>query len=640
MAKDDNKLSPAVASRPLPDAAAKFAVVLRERFLSGVDAASSEPLLGVLAREVEWVNLRSGQVLFRQGEPSTSLFIVVSGRLRAVAERPGGPGKVLNEMAAGESIGEMGLITGAPRSATVLALRDTCLACLTREGFMRAATAYPQLLFALSRGVVNRLRRHELASPQRGVSTIALVPISAGVDAAGLARSLVQSLTELGPAAHIPAARVDEELGAGAANSPEPDLRGNAVSQWLNDLEDSFRFLVLECGEPNSEWTRRCVRHADAVLLVAQAREPVPAEPLPEFLVPRTPTTVQAPRTLVLLHPADGRLPLDTAAWLARTSADRHQHLRLGAQADVSRLARSLAGCPIGLALGGGGARGLAHIGVIRALREAGIPIDAVGGTSMGAAIAGACALGYDPDEMARLIWDRLLSKKPFHRYTLPLISLVNDCRLERAMGDLVGDVHIEDLWLPFFCVSTNLTTSEMRVHRTGLLRTAIRASVSLPGILSPVVENEHLLVDGGLMDNLPGDVMRELYGGAVIVVDVQRTSEMRVKSPRMPTPWQALKVRLFGSDGAAKVPGILAILMSSAGAASTERSARVRQAADFCLVPPVSEFGVLEFDARDRIIQRGYEYAARQIAQLHRAGAPPHVLSRFLSGGKSTLQS
>ena len=631
--------APAVISATVRDAAAKFQTVLRDRFLAGVDPAISDPLLAALAGEINWVHLRGGQVLFRQGDPSTSLFIVVSGRLRAITEKPDGTFKVLNEIAAGESIGEMGLITGSPRSATILALRDTCLAILTHDGFLKAATSYPHILLALSRGVINRLRHHELESPQRGVSTIAVVPVSPGVDTPRFAGSLVQGLSEIGPAVHLSAARVDEQLGAGAANSPEQDPRGNEVSQWLNDQEDAFRFVVFQTEGPASPWTQRCIRHADAVLLVAQAREARPPEPLPDFLVARTQPTSRAPRTLVLLHPADCPLPGETAAWLSVTAADQHHQLRLGSAPDVARLARSLAGCTVGLALGGGGARGLAHIGVIRALREAGIPIDAVGGTSMGAAVAGACALGWDAAEMARLLWERLLSRKPFQRYTLPLISLVNDRCLEHAMKKLVGDINIEDLWLPYFCISTNLTTSQMRVHRTGSLRKAVRASISLPGILPPVIEGENLLVDGGLMDNLPGDVMRELFGGTVIVVDVQAVSNLRAQSPLAPSPWQALKTRLFRSRNSPKFPGILDILVSSANAPSTERSARVKRAADLCLTPPVGEFGVLEFDARDRIIQKGYEYACRQLAQLHKVDASSNILSALLNGRKPAVQ-
>ncbi len=624
----------------MQDGTAKFQSVLRERFLSGVDPASSEGLLAALTRDVDWVNLRGGQVLFQEGDPSTSLYIVVSGRLRAITQKPDGTVKVLNEIAAGESIGEMGLITGAPRSATIIALRDSCLAILSHDAFLQAATAHPQLLLVLGRGVVSRLRHHELESPQRGVSTIAVVPVSAGVDTTLFTASLVHSLSDFGTALHLPASRVEEQFGAGAANLPEQDQRGNEVSRWLNDLEDAHHFVVFETGGPSSAWTQRCVRHADRVLLVALAHEQCPSEPLPEFLVPRTHTVGRAPRKLVLLHPADCQLPSGSAAWLSATAADQHEQLRLGSEADMARLARSLAGCTIGLALGGGGARGLAHIGVIRALREVGIPIDAVGGTSMGAAIAAACALGWDAAEIARLLWERLLSHKPFQRYTLPLISLVNDRRLERSMEDLVGTVNIEDLWLPFFCISTNLTTSQMHIHQRGSLRKAVRASISLPGILSPVVEADNLLVDGGLMDNLPGDVMREMFGGAVIVVDVQRAGNLRVQSPRMPSPWQALKTRVFGSGRASQVPGIFDILMASVAAPSTERAARVRQAADLCLAPPVGKFGTLEFDARDRIIQAGYEYTLRQLEQLHQADAAASLVSVLLNLRKSARQS
>jgi NTE family protein/lysophospholipid hydrolase len=281
---------------------------------------------------------------------------------------------------------------------------------------------------------------------------------------------------------------------------------------------------------------------------------------------------------------------------------------------DFARLARSLAERAVGLVLGGGGARCFAQIGVIRALRECGIPIDSVGGTSMGAIVAAACAMGWDHAAMVRLARRAFVESKSFLEYTLPMISFIRGRRLDRVSREIFGDTQVEDLWIPQFSVSSNLTTTEPIVHRRGPVWKAVRASGSLPGVLPPVLAGRHLLVDGGVLNNLPGDVMRARSGGPLIVVDVAPEEDLHAECDCVPSPWWMLWKRLRSGRGGAGMPGIFDIMIRATLLSSIRAAKAMRKEADLYLHPPVQCYGMLQFDAIEQIVETGYQYALRQI--------------------------
>ena len=292
---------------------------------------------------------------------------------------------------------------------------------------------------------------------------------------------------------------------------------------------------------------------------------------------------------------------------------------------DVERLARRLTGKSVGLVLSGGGARGFAHIGVIQALEEAGIPIDRLGGTSMGAVIAAQYAAGLDPPAMLELnrVWQE---RNPLWDLTLPLIALVSGRTGLRILERMFGDRRIEDLWLDFFCCSTNLTRSELSVHRDGPLARWVRASISIPGIAPPLrIENGDLLVDGGVLNNLPADVMRLLGSGRTIAVDVALPGDL-IMDPHdgdMPSPWQMLRSYLPAAGGGitARTPSIFAILERTTLVASLSLSQRLSREVDLYVSPPVGTFGSFEWGALDRIVAAGLEFGRERIAQWQAEG-------------------
>ncbi len=582
-----------------------------------------------LEAELEWLTLKSGEDLFRQGDPADAAYIVVNGRLRAVVETPEGGEQVLAEMGPGEMVGEMALFTRSSRSATVYAVRDAGLARLPSHGLARLIERYPRAMLPISRIIVDRLVRQNTQEslPKGGAHTIALLPANAGVPLADVARDLVRSLADHGSALLLTGAGVDQALArSGIAQIEASNPHHIRLAQWLNDREAAFRFVVYQSEPRWSPWTDRCVRHADHLLIVADAgSDPSPGE-MEERLAGRWQRARAPRRSLVLLQRE--REPIGTSRWLAAREIDGHYHVRAGSDPDFARLARSLTGNAVGLVLGGGGARGFAHIGVVKALEELGIPIDLVGGTSMGAIIAGFCAQDLDSAEIQRQCAQYAGAQLDF---TFPAVALLAGKKLDGQFRALFGERQIEDLWTPFFAVSTNLTRAEQVVHRSGRLAGALRASMSLPGIFPPARKGGDLLVDGGLINNLPADVVRGASGGgSVVAVDVSQAVDLP-SDPRLTTElsgWKVLRSRLNPLRETIPVPGILSLLSRVTEISSRAALNRTKPLADLYLDLPLGEWKLLELEAIEAIAERGYQLAIgplrawRQDAGRERAGA------------------
>ncbi len=605
-----------------PQAVHEMAASIRRRLardqlaigLPRLFGAIDETMLRFIEARVEWTRLRAGAQLFAAGDRSEDLYFVVGGRLRAVSPE----GRVLGEMTRGESIGEIALLTGEPRTATVTAVRDSELVHVPRQAFDEIATKYPQVMQTIARIVVRRMRARERQEAGTLAKCITVVAAGPGMATADFCARLVRGLETVGPTLHLSAARFDTLLNLNAiGGGEEEEAAGIRLTAWLDQQESQYRFLVYEADASTSAWTRRCLRQADEVILVAHAdADPAPGA-LEKSLLDGARAVSHARRSLVLLHRDGSRLPTGTARWFAGRDIAHHFHIRLDTEADFRRLARCLAGVAIGLVLGGGGARGLAHIGVLRALREANVPIDMIGGTSMGAVISGLVAMGRDWKEMVEINRDAWLHRKPHKEYGLPIISLIRSRRLDSMAQHIWGTAEIEDLWLSYFCISCNLSTSEMLIHERGPLWKAIRASASLPGVFVPVLEQGNILVDGGIVNNLPGDIMRERSCRRVLVVDVGSEHEFKFKFREIPSPWSFLRGRFLPYTKAIEVPLIADVLIRTTDVASSQKTREVKRDADVCLRPPIDPYGVLEFEKLDEIADVGYRYATERLNAL-----------------------
>jgi len=569
-----------------------------------------------LQEKFEWIHLKGGSILFEQGEPADAMYIVVNGKLKASIHDKRGVVTRSGEICAGESVGEFALLTGEARSATVSAIRDSDIVRLSHSTFNDLLETYPQLMKTIMRITIKRYKRsiHNVAHQSMNAKTIAIIPANLEVPITEFSNNFVAALLQFGSVQHLNAERFDAAYGKpDAAKITENHPLDIALVAWLSKLEKSCQYVVYEADMNDTAWTRRCLRQADLILILAQSDsdpETGPVEKLIQHL------GIQTRSELVLIHPANTRQPSGTKRWLDERRVVAHYHLRLHNAADIQRLVRCLTGNGLGLVLSGGGARGYAHWGVIRALKENGFVADLVGGTSMGALIGALHAMDKTEDEFTQLCQELSSPKKLFDP-TLPVVSILNSKKVSEVCQKAYGDVLIEDLWYPFFCVSSNLTRASQVVHRKGLLWKAVRASIAIPGIFSPVLENGNVLVDGGVLNNLPVYEMQEFnQNGPIIAVDVQPKTDLD-KIYNFDTSisgWRALSTKLFHAQNNLNVPSIFEILIRTIALNEVNRTDTKRELVDLYICPPTDDFGALEFHSYAKIIEIGYLEAQRAI--------------------------
>jgi predicted acylesterase/phospholipase RssA/CRP-like cAMP-binding protein len=569
-------------------------------------------LLTALENELEPITLKGGDVLMRAGEPSDGVYVVVSGRLRVVTGLGTPEEQRLSEIGAGETIGEMALITGEPRSADVYAIRDTQLARLRQAAVERLLRQFPGgTLVMLARGPVQRLRAMNQGRPEvTPAATLALVPAATGVDLEAFAAAFVRALAPLGTVAHLNSQTVDAQFGRRGAAQTGGTADNALLIEWLARQELAHRFVLYQTDASPSAWTELAIRQADHIVLVANAgAEPglnaIEREVLGAGVAPRT------GRTLVLQHPA-GTSPTNTTRWLSQRHLTRHLHLRAGRSEDFARVARLVTGHGVGLTLGGGFARGLAHIGVLRACRELNIPIDVLGGSSMGAMIAAQHLLGWDADRIVRDVckgfstsWDDI---------TLPFLSFKRGGKSSKLLKSFFGEAQIEDLWLPFFCTSTNLNRAELKLHSAGPLYPAILATTRAPGVFPPVVIDGELHVDGGLINNVPVDIMLEVANhGVILGVDVSPPHKLGrvVDYGDNITGWQAIWHRFNPKrEKRSYRPSILIVLMRLIEFGGISYRRRAAEHADVYIAPDLLHFKRNDFHRAAEIVETGYQAA------------------------------
>lgn len=535
--------------------------------------------------QAEWFSLPGGWTLFREGDPAQAVHIVLAGRLGVSVGRPDGGRAPIGEVGAGETVGEMAMLSGMSRSATIVALRDTELLRLPRHAFEALLDRRPEAMRHIGRVLVDRLNRAAHPAAATGTpGTIALVPLTPDPRTASLARDLARELTKSGRRCAL--------VGPDHADRP---------ADWFHRLEADHDHVVYQADNADSPWSRQCLRQADRILFAASASGDPPR---------RTLTTRAC--DLVLLHGPDATRPHGAAPWLASIPAELHSHVRAGNQADIGRLARLLTGRAVGLVLSGGGARGFAHIGVVRALREAGLPIDIAGGVSMGAITAAGVAMEWSDEEFRDRMKRCFVETNPLGDFTVPLVSLVSGRRVTRRLRRHFGEAEIENLWRPFFAVSANLTTGRQHPHRRGPVWRALRASIAIPGLLPPVIEDGEVLVDGGTLNNFPVDALAAMGRGPVIGSDVGRIRCVGDCGDDRASGVLAGLLRKWRGGA----PGIVDLLMRAGTVSSDARAEELRGAVDLLFEPPVGSFDLRDWKSFDRIVEAGYRHAAGILAR------------------------
>ncbi|XP_048145766.1 patatin-like phospholipase domain-containing protein 6 isoform X1 [Corvus hawaiiensis] len=657
-------------------------------------AARMSPFVRQMDFAIDWMAVEAGRALYRQGDKSDCTYIVLNGRLRSVIQKGSGKKELVGEYGRGDLVGVVEALTRQPRATTVHAVRDTELAKLPEGTLNNIKRRYPQvvtrLIHLLSQKILGNLQQlrgpfagsglgmassSEPINPTSNLSTVAVLPVCDEVPMAAFTLELQHALNAIGPTLLLTSDIIRARLGSSALES----IQEYRLSGWLAQQEDIHRIVLYQTDCTLTPWTLRCIRQADCILIVGLGdQEPALGE-LEQMLEN---TAVRALKQLVLLHREDGPGPARTVEWLnMRSWCSGHLHIRCPRRvfsrrspaklremyekvfeksadrhSDFSRLARVLTGNTIALVLGGGGARGCSHIGVIKAMEESGIPIDLVGGTSIGAFIGALYAeerSAVRTKQRARE-WARCMNSifETVLDLTYPITSMFSGSAFNASINRVFQDKQIEDLWLPYFNVTTDITASAMRVHTDGSLWRYVRASASytpylpplcdpkdshwlvdgcyvnnvpgslwryvrasmtLSGYLPPLCDPKdgNLLMDGGYINNLPADIARNMGAKTVIAIDVGSQDETDLCNyGDSLSGWWLLWKRLNPWAEKVKVPD-MAEIQSRLAYVSCVRQLEVVKSSSYCeyIRPPIDRFKTMDFGKFDEIYDVGYQH-------------------------------
>jgi NTE family protein len=545
--------------------------------------------IGELANEIEWFSMPGGATLYSAGQAADGLYVIINGAFGIYVAQPGGGSAYIGQLCGGQIAGQMEVISGNARSSTLVALRDSEVARLSCATFDELVRKHPQTLRYIASTLADRVDTLQHAQRQAAVvpKTFAVVPLDSGVAAQEFGAELVACLRLFGRSELILSSNASER-----------------TTHWFHRLERGNDFVVYVTDPEPNNWTRLCLRQADRLLLVAAGTSQPRAWRALTCGDDRAADVRGA--EIVLLH-ARRSAACSAREWLLLQPCRRLHHVH--GKADIARAARLLTARGVGLVLSGGGARGFAHIGVMRALREARIAVDAVGATSIGAIIGAGWAAGWDHQEMVERMRRCFVDSNPLSDYTLPLISLVAGRKVCRLLRREFAEIDIEDLPLPYFCVSASLTSGQLSVHQRGKLWLWLRASIAIPGILPPVFTQKQAYIDGAALNNLPVDVMRENHHGPIIAVDTgaDQSFVCDMEMSEIPPLW-TLRTLLGRRRSNVNIMKILlrAGMLNRAATAISQR-----ELADILLKPPLERVDLLDWRAFERTIEIGYRHAA-----------------------------
>lgn len=546
--------------------------------------------LRAAGREAVWYSLKAGSALFEAGDMATHIHFLISGSLGAFKVQELENAEFLGHVRPGEPVGEMALFSGGqshtnePHSNAVYALRDCEIISISRASFDRLIKAEPEILQSLIRLILLRLRQAGRRSPRAEPKVFTLVAASPSINLAARAQQLKIALNQMG----LRTALIDQTEGE------------DKPASYFDHTEKKNDIVILITQLTGDAWYKLAVRQADRIWILGRA-DAVPSDPI--MPLDRSPARQFKLVDVVLIHHARQRLVATPGQWLSAASGARLMHWTDQKSDDCKRLARIMSGRSVGLVLSGGGARAFAHIGTVRALRERKIPIDFVGGTSMGGVVAACVAMGWSDEEIDRRIRKSFVDTNPLGDYNLPVVGLVRGKRVNKRLKEHFGNAEIGDLDIPFFCVSTNLTDGNTFLHRSGYLRHALRASIALPGILPPIIHDGDVLVDGGVLNNFPVDIMKKFHRGFTIGSDVSRSRRGFPADEFISPPSFLTWVRKHGFS---RTPPIASLLMRSATIGVNPSASK--DLTDLYIAPDIVDLELRDWESYDSAVHAGYE--------------------------------
>ncbi|AWN73614.1 cyclic nucleotide-binding and patatin-like phospholipase domain-containing protein [Legionella anisa] len=571
----------------------------------------SDACLAKLSRVLEIESRTSDSLLIKKGETMNDLYILIKGRLYYQITDIEGNITFQGELHEGSIIGEMALISDLPRSANVYTLRDCIILKLSKKNFLKLCRTFPELLNKITQFTIQRLTNslqgiHGPATRDKSVALIPIRPIQ------NLEFQLQEMIFRFSYGEKI--LLLNSSYLENRKNLL--DVNGNMSNEgilWINQLEKEYSYIFYLADETITSWTKFCVRQADSLAFLALAEEHDPALSEVENYILTMQSNFIKRNVLVLVHQT-ANPPKNTQSWLEKRSVNSHFHVRNNTEEGISRMMRIFTDNTISLVLSGGGARGLAHIGVYRLLEERGIPIDYIAGTSMGAMLAAAFAMGYSSSDVLKYVEEHLIKGAKID-FTFPYIAIATGKRATDSLIELYGEnSQIEDLWLNYFCVSTDLISKNLYVHDRGRLWESIRSSISLPFIYPPVSFNDKLLIDGGILNNIPTNVMRQYsHSSKIIASNISINNVFKLTPiPYSLSGWKLLYNKFMGKESILPI-NLGELVLRLLTISSHQNTSKMMAMADYGITLKIDQYGILDFKKYKEIAETGYEQAKAQ---------------------------
>ena len=533
-------------------------------FFEGLPAEA----IAAIAEKLRFERYPHGELVFVEGSLGDSLYLVESGQVK-VSTGSGAGEKVINYLGPGNFFGEMALLLNQRRTANVTVVIDADFWVLRKTDLDQLLEQHPVIAIQISRELSRRLASTlQQPSRQEAYNLIAVIGPEPWRLAAQLTRLtgervVLFDLTGTNLAERVSQPLPDEVILLDA----RPDLSEDELPESLGILVDAYDRVVLAIPAEQRPLSAKGLQLAEAVVLIETGQRP----------------------------------------WMSGLSSGPHWHIQ-DTPAAIDRTVRYLARRVVGLALSSGGARGLAHIGVLKVLEREGIPIDMLAGTSMGSLVGGLYAAGHSLDSIADFAVQfqrRLRLRTGLLDLNLPpRMGLIRGQRFRNYLEQLFEGVTFEQLSVPFYAIATDLLTGEEVVFEQGSVADAVRASTSVIGLVAPFQLSDRFLVDGGAVNPLPASVLAEKGADIILASRVIPSLEDEREGAQSGRRWKGLN-------------NILGVVISYQSIMEREIIKTRLSPVDVLIHPRVEVFTAMDYQHAADFIRLGEEAAELTVGEV-----------------------
>lgn len=578
----------------------------------------TENTIDQLINKFSKIELKYDSTLFRQGDTPDAIYLLASGKLVASKITTYHQFKTVGHIEQGEVVGELAALANEPYPYTVKALRDCVIYKLEKKEFLCLCYEYPSCMFETVRpAIVHSHNMTQLLSEDNTPYSAVIIPANKHVSMDAFAEKFI-SIATLNNDIILLSDYIHHDY-------PIDDIE--KLNEKINTIEQnkkSSQKIIFLLKSNHTPLAKIGLNKSEKIYLVANALSEPSIDPIIMERINKNKIDTQSLPHLIITHPSTTQMPRHTSTWLTATPFNMHHHVRLDNPRHFERLMRFIQDKPYGLTLGGGGTRGWGHIGVIKALCDQKHPIDFIGGTSVGAIISGCYAMreSYE-DTYTKFSTIVSMSKHSisWRSVTLPIVSIFDSKSFTNANYQVFENILIEDLWLPYFCVSSNLTNYSEEIHRSGLLWEKTRASSSIPGLIPPMIIDGDIHFDGGLLNNLPVDIMWQLVGKKGKVIGVELNSSMqdnhKYHFPPIFSFKQAITTKIGVNKEAYQFPRLVDIFLGGLLVGSSAKAKQNGQSATILINLSLRKFRLLKFSQKQaqKMIEIGFN---ETLSQLH----------------------